>query len=359
MDANQRVINRLERVYSLFGASDRVDAMVSIGGHAYRQDLRQAAFRFLNLNLKNDARPVADSELDLVVDEKPQRFPIQPADLRVFASESDLPKDALNRAIDEHFVPRASVNAPRPGEFDAWKQKLLAELRRVTFGFLPPRIPAATLVVRETPNDTRLESEPGIEVSLSGVPGGAAQGVAARILLVVLGPQSEPRDRAWVERQCTPSDAVYLLAPRGVGRTSWTQKNPPNYVERAHALLGCTADTGRIRDVAAAARYLHAAHQGKAPVFVVGDGTSGILAAYAALLEPEIAGVMVRRVPLGHAEPDAPHLLNVLRVCDIPDALGMLAPRPLRIEGVVPEKLAKVNEIYAAAGQSAHFRVEP
>ena len=48
MDANDRVINRLERLYSLYGESDLVDAMVSIGGHAYRQDLRQAAYRFIN-----------------------------------------------------------------------------------------------------------------------------------------------------------------------------------------------------------------------------------------------------------------------------------------------------------------------
>ena len=43
MDANHRVINHLERVYSLFGAGDRVDSVVSMGGHAYRKDIRQAA----------------------------------------------------------------------------------------------------------------------------------------------------------------------------------------------------------------------------------------------------------------------------------------------------------------------------
>ena len=41
MDADQRVINGLKRVWSLFGASDRVEAFVSIGEHAYRQDIRQ------------------------------------------------------------------------------------------------------------------------------------------------------------------------------------------------------------------------------------------------------------------------------------------------------------------------------
>lgn len=66
MDANERIINRLERVYSLYGRSDFVDAVVSIGGHAYREDIRQAAYRFINMHLKNDPRVVADSEVDIV-----------------------------------------------------------------------------------------------------------------------------------------------------------------------------------------------------------------------------------------------------------------------------------------------------
>ena len=66
MDANERVINRLERLYSLFGAGDFVDSVVSIGGHAYRKDIRQAAYRFINMHLKNDPRVVEDSEVDLV-----------------------------------------------------------------------------------------------------------------------------------------------------------------------------------------------------------------------------------------------------------------------------------------------------
>ncbi|MHC5542581.1 alpha/beta hydrolase family protein, partial [Singulisphaera rosea] len=55
MNANERIIARLERFYSLFGAGDLVDAFVSIGGHAYRGDIRRAAFRFMNIHLKREA----------------------------------------------------------------------------------------------------------------------------------------------------------------------------------------------------------------------------------------------------------------------------------------------------------------
>ena len=52
-----------------------------------------------------------------------------------------------------------------------------------------------------------------------------------------------------------------------------------------------------------------------------------------------------------------PQFLNVLRVCDVPEVLGMLAPRPLTIYGTAPERLDKVAAIYAAAGSSAKFVV--
>ena len=65
MDANGRITNRLEKTYSLFGAGDRFDTLVSIGGHAYRADIRQGVYRFLNTYLKNDPRYVEDAEIDV------------------------------------------------------------------------------------------------------------------------------------------------------------------------------------------------------------------------------------------------------------------------------------------------------
>ena len=96
-----------------------VDAAVSVGGHAYRKDLRQAAYRFINMHLKDDPRIVADSEEDLVAGQgEEKRYPIEPEKLRVFPKDSDLPKDELNTTIDRHFVPMAQVAPPRQGEFD-------------------------------------------------------------------------------------------------------------------------------------------------------------------------------------------------------------------------------------------------
>jgi dienelactone hydrolase len=356
MDANQRVINRLERVYSLYGASDFVDSVVSIGGHAYRQDIRQAAFRFTNMHLKNDARVVTDSEVDLVTGSgNDERHPIEPEKLRVFPKDSDIPKDQLNTTIDEHFVPLARVEAPRQGQYETWRAALLKELRRVAFRSLPDRIPPARVLEEMTPDSVRLESEPGIEVRLRRAVELESPKTPKRILMVVENADANDSTSGWVRRVCQSDDCVYVCMPRGVGPTQWTRKNPPNYIARSHVLLGRTVDAGRVWDVIGSARYLHDKYGGRIAIHVLGEGSAGVLAVYAALWEPQIAGVILNKPFLSHTNAEAPQFLNVLRVCDVPDALGMLAPRPVTVYGVGGDALEKVAEIFAAAGASKNF----
>jgi dienelactone hydrolase len=351
MDANQRVINNLERLYSLYGAGDFVDSFVSIGGHAYRQDIRQAAYRFINMHLKNDARVVEDSEVDLVTGpENDRKYPIAPEKLRVFPNDSDIPKDELNTTIDRHFVPMAKVEPPQKGQYEAWRAPILSELRRVAFGYFPDRVEAAL----PEPGRQWFGTEKGIKVRLEyGTESGPR-----KVIIVRNGDPNEDVS-GLVRRISKAGDCVYICAPRGVDQTRWTRKNPPNYVERSHVLLGRTADTGRVWDIIAVARGLLLTRSETIPVYVAGEGPAAVLAAYAALLEPEIAGVIAVNPPASHMDTGAPQLLNVLRVCDIPDVFGMLAPRPLTLQGYSGEALRKVTQIYAAADASAKLVTSP
>ena len=138
MDANERVSARLERLYALFGAGSLVDSVVSLGGHAYREDIRRAAYCSVRTHLTGDGRPVGDSEIDLVVgSDSEARHPIPPSSLRAFPTDGGIPANERNTTIDRSFVPMAEVALPLPGAFDDWRATLLAELRRVTFRDLP------------------------------------------------------------------------------------------------------------------------------------------------------------------------------------------------------------------------------
>jgi hypothetical protein len=346
MDANNRIAVRLERLYSLFGAGDLVDSVVSAGGHDYREDLRRAIYRFLNTHLKNDSRPVDDSEVDLVTGRGDAvDHPIAPEELRVFATDADLPKDEINTTVDEHFVPLARLPLPREGEFDGWKKSILNEMARVSFRDLPWN--PATVLAPWT-EVLALDIEPGIAIAMRALRPGRG-----RPLLVIAG-DAESGGHEWLSE--TEDESVYLLSPRGTGETRWTRRDPPNYVARSLVLLGRTVDGGRVRDVAAAARYLKATLG--APVHVAGKGAAGVIAAYAGLFEPAIERVTVIRPPVSHMEPDAPQFLNVLRICDIPDALGCLAPKALTLKDAPRDVSTRVAAIYAAAGATAALRVE-
>jgi dienelactone hydrolase len=360
MDANERVINRLERVYSWYGAGDLVDSFVSIGGHAYRQDIRQGVYRFMQIHLQNDPRPVTNSERDLVSGTQEQDHPIPPAALRVFPLDTDIPPDALNAIIDREFVPLANTAVPPAGEFAGWKAGLLDRLRKLSFNHFPDRIPAAALTEDEEPGWMLAATEPGINVRVRL----ARQPTepVGRILLYVTATDASHPAPAWIEAQLGIGDVLYIGEPRGVGGTRWTRRNPPNYVERSHFLLGRTVDSGRVWDIAAVARALRQRYEGKVPVVAAGQGATSVLAAYAGLLEPDIAEFVLHDPPASHMDDAAPVLLNVLRVCDIPEAIGMLAPRRVTLEGRSPDLIANVAEMYGAAGAGdrlATERLEP
>jgi dienelactone hydrolase len=349
MDANERVAARLERLYALFGAGALVDSVVSRGGHAYREDIRRAAYRFVGTHLTGDGRPVRDSEIDLVVGTGTEaRHPIPPGSLRAFAVDSDIPADERNTTIDRSFVPMAEVPLPDPGAFEDWKQALLAELRRVTFRDLPWPVAGELEADPVRRGWRQVVTEGPVRAHLAPATAHADGGEALVVVAsegegAPAGPGPETDEEAW------------LLYPRGTGPTRWTRRNPPNYVERAHVLLGRTVDSGRVRDVALAARALKAA--GRARVRVSGEGAAGVLAAYAALWTPEIDAVSVARPPASHMSEGAPQLLNVLRVCDVPEALGMLAPRPLTLVEAPAKLTARVRAIYETAGAIEHLTV--
>ena len=86
----------------------------------------------------------------------------------------------------------------------------------------------------------------------------------------------------------------------------------------------------------------------------MGIGTEGILGAYAALFEPSIKEVTIFDPPVSHR--DGPIFLNVMRVLDIPEALGLLAPRPLTLINAKDKAFDRTAEIYRLAGAADKFQ---
>jgi hypothetical protein len=91
---------------------------------------------------------------------------------------------------------------------------------------------------------------------------------------------------------------------------------------------------------------------------VGGKGPAGLIAAYAAVLDDSIAGVTLVSPPTTHMDAAAPQLLNVLRVCDAPVSLGLIAPRPLTLVGADADVFQATAAAYAAAGAKERLEIK-
>ena len=339
MDGNARVIDRLRRFYALLGHSERVAEHVSPGGHDYRPDLRVAIFGWMNAHLKNEHAPVKDADDP----------PIDGKRLRVFPEDSDLPADARNARIDETFVERAKLSPPAPEQWQDFKARQVAALRARSFRPFPERVPPAQGPLRaagEPGKQILLATEPCIDVALLDLR--SEHKLAPRGTLIVLNEGESPGVIPEWARSLVGEDAVVVLAPRGMGPTAWDRKSPPNYVARSLALLGRTADQGRVYDAASVVRWLADDPTSKRTWRIAGSRQAGVIAAYSALFEPAVAEVLLVDPPDSHR--DGPIFLNVLRVLDVPGALGLLAPRPLMLIGAKGDAWSLTKSFYERAG---------
>jgi cephalosporin-C deacetylase-like acetyl esterase len=345
MDGNRRIIARLRQAYKMCDKPDLVDDYVSKGGHDYRPDLRVAVFKWFNKHLRAETREVKDAEYKLLPGKE----------LRVFPEDKDVPKDALNGKIDETFVKRAEVTLPEKGKFTEWKKRMMKELTERSFRTFPERIPAPKGKRLEVDNGATFlyETEPYIEpVRLEIVSDREKTKKDVRPFLV-FNPKEKVGDVAdnWA-KPFLEEGWKYYIYPRGVGgAASWTTKSPPNYAERSHALLGRTIDEGRVWDIIAVLRDDDLKKR------LIGRGQAGILAAYAALFEPSIKEVIIIDPPISHK--DGPIFLNVLRVLDIPDVLGLLAPDvKLTIINGKDKAFDRTEKLYRLAGAEDKLKRE-
>jgi hypothetical protein len=275
--------------------------------------------------------------------------------LRVFPQDTDLPSDALNSRVDREFVPMAKGDVPRDGEFEAWQRGLLTKLRQQTFHHFPERIPPAQPLETNASGVWRLGTEGAIAIRLRAVRTPISP--SSRVWVVATSSGVNDSLPAWLNNVAGEQDAVYVCEPRGSGGSGWTRKNPPNYVERSHYLLGRTTDSGRVWDLAATARHVRARHGDQAEVYLAGEGAAAVLAVYAALLESDVAGLVLYQPAATHMSESAPALLNVLRVCDLPEAVGMLAPRPVTLVSGAADWSPRTAAVYRSARAEGKFVV--
>jgi cephalosporin-C deacetylase-like acetyl esterase len=346
MNGNDRIRARLEKLYGFY--TNRTEQLFDIGitpgGHNDNPELRLMAYRWITWHLQGSNAPVTEPELPIIEGKQLRAFP------------DALPADEVNTRIDELFVPMATNALPKTAEeFQGWRKDRLAELRRIVFRPLPEKFePKAALDLGRKPQAGSLTTAPEITTHWKYFPA-ANRHSEARRWLVVLGPDDSLEAMPEWLAKLAGGAPVLLVAPRGTGPTRW-QDPAPFTIQRSLALLGRTVDGGRVEDVLAVAAHVL---RGKpsAKWTVAGRGQAGVVAAYAALFEPRLAEVVAVDPSASHR--DGPIFLNVQRVLDVPDALGLLAPRPLTIYTGQDRAFARTASIYSVAGGVLRIQSPP
>src|SRR4029077_15917392 len=104
------------------------------------------------------------------------------------------------------------------------------------------------------------------------------------------------------------------------------------------ALIGSTVESMQLWDILRSIDYLIQAEGLKlSGISVYGRKQMGALALYAAALDARITRVILEDAPSSHWQAQAPALLNILRITDLPEIAGMVAPREIVSLSSAPE----------------------
>ena len=367
LDGVMRLFNKTRQVYGLYEHLDNWDHLIVDAPHDDIPPLRQGTYQWMHRELKGEQLARTDTAVSL----------FDPVDLKVF---DELPEDEINTKIDELFV--ALPSAPSVPESRAqweelrstWRQKLndktfggwpetpaplrteraystsLGELQLTAYDFKSQEAMPLRLWVLQADGDRRPDAinlsvvgEEGWQTWLSVLQAGAGRDEAEK--LVGPGAESTP----WPQESAEAFDALHsrlqesnqalvVVAPRGIGPTTWYQRDPGFAVRRSFMLLGQTRDGMRVWDVRRAVQLLgEVSGWDDAPIRLGGKGVMAGIGLYAAMFEPDVDELDLQGLPSTHR--DGPILLNVRKVFDMPQAVALAAgaDRRIRLQGADAE----------------------
>jgi dienelactone hydrolase len=356
LDGVVRLHDKVQRIYRLYGETNKLGLLITDGPHADTQDLQVPVFRWFNRWLKGEEPLI----------EKAAKKLFQPAELKVFGA---LPADELNTKIQETFVPAAKP-PPAPLTAAEWEQQQaswLAALKQQSFAGWPgedappdarPAISAERGGMRlrawdiVSQHDVQLRfyllehrANPAVSVVLEVLDDaawkrwlGAMRAEYGSELSEELAGRSDPASdpvgfAAMQQALAAGRASLAWFAPRGAGSGAWSgDEKKQTQLRRRFMLLGQTLDGMRVWDVRCAVRGLRSVPEFQsAPLTIRASGTMGVNALYAALFEPGVARLELSALPKSHR--DGPDYLNVLKILDLPQALQLAAGRcELRIQ---------------------------
>jgi cephalosporin-C deacetylase-like acetyl esterase len=340
------VLGKAKELYGFFGIPEKTDEFEVPGRHGYTKEQREKAVEWSDRWLKAKKTTVREKPFDEV----------SPEQLAALGGQYGKHPENINDRIQELLIPTARIEPCNDlANWERKKAEITENLRKVVFRNMPSRATGVTKDQGER-NGLLLETEPGILIGMYSNLGGPEK--KSQPAMLYIASEGETMRTGWSLMSDYPYDnwttSLNMVYPRGIGEQVWNSTIKKKY-ERTSMVLGRTLDDMRLYDILCAVDYItgHQSYDGNG-VTVVGKGASGILGAYAALLDPRITRVILFAPTLTHE--NGPVFLNVLRYTDIPQTLAMLAPREVVFLTNEIDRFGYTRGIYKLYNAERKFR---
>jgi dienelactone hydrolase len=348
-DGYHAVFERGRRVYDLYaggaGKSDRIREVDDNVAHSDPPLFLREARQWMTRWLKEDA-----TTLPLETNSPAK---VAAEDL---ACLTKIPRDATNFRIQDQFAPQASLK--KPASRAAWgkrRAEVFSQLKDKVFGWFPTEtIPFEPKSSRNTGGwhirygyadyqDYSLQSEPGVRIRVQ-VLTPKKKATAAPILIHLKRPMDSFNSSDADEiLPVLDRYKVIIVNPR-LSELSMAPADLTD-VERTAVWVGRTIAAMQVWDTLRAVQWAVNEERNSVPsIAIYGKGDMATVALYAALFDDRINRVIVNDLSGSHWQ--GPALLNVLRVTDIPEVAGALAPRRLISLTKFPASFDHARNIY-------------
>jgi dienelactone hydrolase len=350
-DAYRLLVEKVSRIYALYGAPEKCKLLEVPGAHGYTPDMIAEINRWFDAYVAGADHPVVG--LPAQVHDEPTTTVFNGA----------VPETDHLDLLPELLSRRGSV--PLPESRQEWartrqkmKSKLLAGplswLDRSDEQLTAERLGSYLTYGEQERRYLLYRGEiAGVEVWLEmNLPAE----MTGKVMLGLAAPgESIPE----LQRRLLPlcgDHALVTVEPRGAGLTGFDHGSASlrPHLLRAGAYIGLTDTLLGIHDVFRALGFLRSVPELAGQQFCLyGRGAAGVACLYAAILDDEAAGVVADTIPISHVE--GAHIIGILQTLDIPQAIGLVAPRPVGIPSFGAVRSLWADRAYRRLGCPDHL----
>jgi Acetyl xylan esterase (AXE1) len=344
------VYQKLQSVYGWYEARDRLAEFEAETGHADLPPYRKAANEWLNFWLRKDPTPFDEGE-------------IQKEDASRLTVLDRYPPGARNEGIHRSFI---AADEMKPWKtLEEWKgrrQQLTSALRAKVFRIFPQsRVPfdawkgAHKMWTDRYADSFNVEFTTEESIRVHGqlfIPRNRKTRHPALIYVkgkddIIFSVDYDHLLSAFANHVVLVLNPRAVDYPMDVNRTSVTKMTI--------ALLGGTLESMQLFDILRAVDYLVEEEKlNLSSISVYGRKHMGGLAVHAAALDERISRLILDDPPASHWQ--GPALLNILRITDLPEVAGLVAPREIVSLTPLPEAYRYTRSVFRLYGKNDSVR---